>query len=299
MARLVDTVGNEHQQYVDGDQRFHFAGSAGSYSLVIESGYTQSNLVVDGRNGIEVQFAELLPAWEAEVSQAGSMPGYSLVRVEVEGMKQLPVHIWKEDWEGMVRKTGSKPEYGPYVLEFSPLSPGHYMIEPEGLGLWAEVELTGLEALWVHFRKETAPLGPNRILPMARPESTTLPQAPVVEPQTQVASPANAAETIATAPAETTTAAALPNLQATQKSTHYLFLYDLPKDVDELAKLLRYTTCEQPQIGRDRWAAFDAEQVTIVGGQADTMALREFVHALEAAGVTVQYLPDLPDPSAE
>ncbi|MCB0060733.1 MAG: carboxypeptidase regulatory-like domain-containing protein, partial [Caldilineaceae bacterium] len=85
LARLVDMVGNEFQQYVDADQRFHFAElPAGTYSLSVESGYTQSKLVVDGFNGLEVHFAELIPSWEAEVSNAGSMPGYSLVRVEVE-----------------------------------------------------------------------------------------------------------------------------------------------------------------------------------------------------------------------
>ena len=43
------------------------------------------------------------------------------------------------------------------------LAPGRYMVEPEGLGIWAEVEITGLEALWVSFRRKTEPIGPNEV----------------------------------------------------------------------------------------------------------------------------------------
>ncbi|MBX3011192.1 MAG: hypothetical protein KF832_06780, partial [Caldilineaceae bacterium] len=127
MARLIDTVGNEYQQFIDADHHFQFHGlPAGTYTLTIELGYEQANLVVDGSNGLEIFFAELSPIWEAEVTSAGSMPGYSVVRVEVEGLADLPVHIWKDDWEGMMRRTGSKRDLGPYVLEFSPLGPGRY-----------------------------------------------------------------------------------------------------------------------------------------------------------------------------
>ncbi len=346
LARLVDTVGNEYQQYVDADQRFHFAGlPAGTYSIAIESGYAESALAVDGTNGLEVHFAELLPTWEAEVSNAGSMPGYSLVRVEVEGMRELPVRIWNDEWEGMVRQTGSKPDYGPHVLEFSPLGPGKYLVEPEGLGLWAEVELTGLEALWVHFRRQTAPLGENRVLPMARAERLTTPahepseaaaapaepvstfsptdetelpaiagftaeagrveapeeadniaDAPPITPPQATAADAEAPDdlTIPTATAQLGSAASAepPADEPPSKSSsnHYLFLYAPPRDVDDLSVLLRYVAREQPQLGRDRWAAFDAERVTIVGATEETVDLHEFVRALQAAEVDVQLL---------
>ncbi|HMN28107.1 MAG TPA: carboxypeptidase-like regulatory domain-containing protein, partial [Caldilineaceae bacterium] len=134
-ARLQDALGNEWARVVSHDDYVLFDGlPAGLYSLSIAPGYHQAELRLDGANGLEVVFAELLPAWEAEVANAGSMPGYSVVRVDVEDKVDLPVHIWKEDWEGMMRRTGSKPELGPHALEFSPLGPGHYMIEPEGLG---------------------------------------------------------------------------------------------------------------------------------------------------------------------
>jgi hypothetical protein len=241
--------------------------------LAIEAGYRQADLAVDGVNGLHVQFAELLPSWEAEVSHAGSMPGYSVVRVEVEGMANLPVHIWKEAWEGMMRRTGSKPDYGPYVLEFSPLSPGRYMVEPEGLGLWSEVELTGLEAIWIHFRKRTLPLGDNLVQPLGRTEQT----AAVATEATTAAAPSSSATTSLQGPAAV-------------EHGHYLFVWAPPQDPDELAALLAYVTAEQPIVGRDRWAAFDAERVTIVGATEESLELTEFVHALEAAGVEVDYL---------
>ena len=265
IARLLDMVGNEYQQYIDADNHFRFQGlPAGAYTLTIELGYEQANLTVDGTNGLEVLFAELSPLWEAEVSSAGSMPGYSVVRVEVEGMKELPVHIWKEDWEGMMRRTGSKPDYGPYVLEFSPLGPGHYMVEPEGLGLWTDVQLTGLEAVWVHFRKQTLPLGPTLVQPIT------------------VAAEAESLR----ADGEVTAGPGEPP----EDSSHYLYIYDVVTNVDELIDLLQYVATQRPRVGRERWAAFEAERVTIIGGADDALELTEFIHALRAAEIEVEHL---------
>lgn len=265
-VRLLDMVGNEYQQFVDADNRFHFQGlAAGIYSLNIELGYEQANLVVDGVSGLEVIFTELSPIWEAEVTSAGSMPGYSVVRVEVEGMRELPVHIWKDDWEGMMRRTGSKADYGPYVLEFSPLGPGRYLIEPEGLGLWTDVELTGLEAVWVHFRKQSLPLGPTLVQPIAVPDDN-----PVMIPEREVAP--------------------ILQTQPPMNTSHYLYIYEPPAMADDLIALLRYVEAKRPIIGRDRWAAFEADQVTIIGGAEGALELTEFIHALTAAGIQVQHL---------
>lgn len=376
LARLVDSVGNEYRQYVDGDQRFYFDQlPAESYTLFVESGYKESQLLVDGQNGLEVHFAELLPAWEAEVSHAGSMPGYSLVRVEVEDMADLPVHIWKDDWEGMVRKTGTKADYGPYALEFSPLDPGHYFVEPDQLGIGVEVDLTGLEALWVHFRRQHSPLGTNRVLPMAhnRPQaappslesinrstatsnedatayiedgraegsdvyvpdiydlgstapSTPFPSsndAPAIEAidnrTDRTASEAasgheieignrqtdeNEAVEQTIEPDDTRNSPldaqadrdasdvdyALSAVSQKTSSAHYLFLYNLPKSLDDLTVLLRYVAQEQPQIGRDRWSAFDAERVTLIGGDPDALDVQEFAQALRSADVEVNVI---------
>ena len=161
-ARLVDAVGNERKQKVNLEDGFYFDElESGVYTLTVEGGYEQPHLEVDGRNGLHVEFQPLVSTWEANASPAGSMPGYSVVRVQVEGMRGLPVYIWKDDWEGMMRRTGSKPEYGECAVEFSPLGPGTYMVEPEGLGIWADVDLTGLEAVWLDFRRKAVPSSPN------------------------------------------------------------------------------------------------------------------------------------------
>ena len=166
-AKLVDAVGNEHRRLVDRRNRFRFDNLArGVYRLSVDGGYVYDEIMVDGSNELFVTFQPLVETWETQISPAGSMPGYSVVRVEVEGMRGLPVYIWKEDWEGMMRRTGSKPEYGDHSVEFSPLAPGHYMVEPEGLGVWADVELTGLEVIWIDFRRKGVPSSPHKLQPL-------------------------------------------------------------------------------------------------------------------------------------
>ena len=140
--------------------------AAGAYKLMVAGGYEQGDLLLDGNNGLEVMFTPLLTHWEVQVSNAGSMPGFSAVRVEVQGQDNVPVRIWKDDWDGMVQTTGSRADLGPFALEFSPLGPGIYMVEPEGLGIWTDVELSGLEAMWVSFRPSPAPSVPNVVVPM-------------------------------------------------------------------------------------------------------------------------------------
>ncbi len=163
-VRLVDAVGNEYAQTVNIENHFYFNDlRAGTYAVQIEGGYEQIGLELDGRNATHIEFQPLIYTWQAIASPAGSMPGYSTVRVEVEEMRGLPVYIWKNDWEGMMRRTGSKPEFGECTVEFSPLGPGTYMVEPEGLGVWADVELTGLEAMWLDFRRIAVPSSPNII----------------------------------------------------------------------------------------------------------------------------------------
>jgi hypothetical protein len=251
-VRLVDALGNEWTQVVGHDDRFCLKGlPAGTYSLTISPGYHQSNLVLDGSNGLEILFAELLPAWEAEVANAGSLPGFSVVRVEVEGKVDHPVHIWKEDWEGMMRRTGTKPDFGPYALEFSPLGPGHYMIEPEGLGVWTDVTLTGLETLWVNFRHSASPAAPNVVRPLA------------VQEQVGDAHP--------------TDSATLPP---------YLLVTEPPSDPAQLLALLRFVADAQPLVGDSLEEALKAERVILIGEHAE--AVEPIAHMLRAAGIAVE-----------
>lgn len=255
MARLFDSVGNEYKQMVDADDRVKFTSlPAGLYTLTIDPGYKQEQLQTDGSNALEVLFTELLPRWEAEVSSAGSMPGYSVVRVEVENTPSLPVHIWKEDWEGMMRRTGSRPEYGQFALEFSPLGPGHYMVEPEGLGVWTGVELTGLEAVWINFRQHMAPSTPNLVQTVAIDEPTK---------------PDGARQSA-----------------ADHKACHYIYVGAGLTNVQDLTELLRYTSQTQPQVGANLEEAMKADQVTIIGSSAEVDEALE--RQLRALGIVVK-----------
>ena len=255
VARLVDAVGNEQRQVVGADDSVRFERlSPGTYTLTVEGGWEQGGLALDGRNGFEVHFSPLETAWEALVTNAGSMPGYSVVRVEVQEKKDVPVYIWKEGWDGMMRRTGTSPEHGPYALEFGPLGPGVYMVEPEGLGIWATVELTGLEAVWVEFHALGRPASPHSVRPLAPP-----PPAPEALP-------------------------ALPTLPAAPPKRHYIWLGNMTASGRELIALVAYAGRTRAQAGMSLDEALAAEVVTLLGADAESA---ELAARLAAAGVQV------------
>jgi hypothetical protein len=238
LARLVDAVGNETRATVGLDDLVRFEGlPAGEYTLTIEGGYEQGNLDVDGEAGQEVHFAPLASSWEVQVSKGQSMPGYSSARVEVQGLRDVPVYIWKEDWEGMMKRTGSG-EAGPFGVEFTPLGPGTYMVEPEGLGIWTDVEMSGLEAIWITFRPRTEPTSPNLV--------TALAPAP-----RQAAPPAAGA-----------------------RPRHYVYIGDVALTGPQLTELLSFASRERATAGTDLGEALLADVVTIVGETAAADAVR-------------------------
>jgi hypothetical protein len=235
-ARLLDAVGNERRTILDAAGNFVYeALPAGVYALFVEGGYAQRDLQLDGAAGVEVTFAPLLTVWETVTANAGSMPGFGAVRVEVEGLRDLPVRLWQGEDEGHVLKTGSAPVLGEYAVEFAPLAPGLFMVEPEGLGVWASVELTGLEAMWVSFRRRMEPIGVNTVrkLPAATGGATGA----------HVDADANS------------TAA-----------TVYLFVTAAVDDVGTLRDLLRIAADLRPVVGSDMDAAAGAERVLLWGG---------------------------------
>lgn len=254
-ARLVDAVGNEQRADVALDDTVRFEQlPPGEYTLTVEGGYEQGDLVVDGSNGHEVLFAPLASSWEVQVTRGESMPGYSVVRVEVEGLKDVPVYIWKENWEGMMKRTGGSTEQGPYALEFSPLGPGAYMIEPEGLGVWTDVELTGLEAVWITFRPRSAPTQPNRVSAVQTSYVPTLRQE-AVAPRTR----------------------------------HYVFIGDVQLTGGELSDVLSYAAAERAVAGTDFAEALLCDVVTLVGDTPNTEGLRG---QLSERGIAVRsYMP--------
>lgn len=144
-------------QVLGEDERFEFSAlAAGEYRLAVSGpeGEIVEAIQLDGSNRVDVTLtlpAPAMDAWQAAVSDGGPGPGFGVVRVKVEGQAGLAVRIWTSGWEGMVRRTGEKPEYGEFALEFAPLGSGHYFVEPEGLGVRAEVTTDGSRVAWVTF----------------------------------------------------------------------------------------------------------------------------------------------------
>ena len=230
-VRVIDAVGNELRTTADSEGRFRFDPlPPGVYSLFVEGGYQQAAIELDGTADVDILFAPVIAVWETTVTNAGSMPGYSSVRVEVEGMTNLPVRIWQGDEEGRLARTGSS-QAGAHVAEFRDLPLGRHMIEPEGLGVWAEVEITGLEALWVSFRRKAEPLGPNEVRrtpPLARSDRF---------------------------------AAAVSAYRA---QSFYIYLSTMPATVEQQVALLRFVSAHEPGFGSDLEAAAQADLVLLI-----------------------------------
>lgn len=177
---LTDPGGEARVQVLAADERFRFAElKAGAYRLSVASPTSGTEVLtrevtVDGRNTVELDLTlpETGPAvWRAVVEDGGPGPGFGIVRVRIDEHAGLPVRIWTEGWEGIVRTIGDKPEYGPFVCEFAPLGLGVYWVEPQGLGLQAEVRLSEARVVWVTFRPESLPPPePARPEPMPPPE---------------------------------------------------------------------------------------------------------------------------------
>jgi hypothetical protein len=229
IARLVDVVGNERRVTLDSDGHGVFDQLApGVYSLFVEGGYAQPNLSVEGEDGWLVTFAPLISVWDVTTTRGGSMPGFSTIHVEIEGMPNHPVRVYQGEEEEYTLSTRSRAEMGAYAVEFKPLGPGLYRVEPDGLGVWTTVELSGLESMRVSFRRKEEPTGPNQVEALTRSHSLA----------------SGAAHTSA--------------------ESVYLFLTALPDTLEACIELLRLAVTVQPQIGSDPDAAALAARILLV-----------------------------------
>ena len=127
--------------------------------------------------------ARAAACWQAEVTEQWTnmqLEG-SVLRVAVQGKVGLPVTVHSQGGYETVNFTGTKPEYGPFVAEFAPLSKGTYMIEPQGLGIVFEIWLDGKGYSRVDFRSlpcaptSTATLRPSTATTTPRPAATATP----------------------------------------------------------------------------------------------------------------------------
>ncbi len=105
----------------------------------------------------------------------------TVLRVSVEGLKGLPVKVYSQDDWKAIGYTGTKPEYGEYVVEFAPLSKGYYTIEPEGLGATVTFYSDARSYIFVKFIREEevepTPTPPDPIPAPITPTATPQPTA--------------------------------------------------------------------------------------------------------------------------
>ncbi len=79
--------------------------------------------------------------WQGRIAQQYDTAMGGVIAVQVTGLRGWPVEISKEGWQ-VTAYTGTKPDFGEFACEFSPLLPDIYLITPKDLGLSLRVDLT-------------------------------------------------------------------------------------------------------------------------------------------------------------
>ena len=85
--------------------------------------------------------------WRVRVAENITYPGnwFAVIRVSVEERVAMPVRITivsdEEDPWSVTCNTGTKPEFGPYFCEFSPLIPAEYIISLDEFDIATTVEM--------------------------------------------------------------------------------------------------------------------------------------------------------------
>jgi len=110
--------------------------------------------------------------WQATITEQWTDTDLigSVLRVSVLGKAWLPVKVHSRGDFHTVSYTSTKPEYGPFVAEFAPLSRGIYYIEPQGLGTVFEVWLDGQNYTRVDFTPQ--PCAPTPTFTPPQPTAT-------------------------------------------------------------------------------------------------------------------------------
>jgi hypothetical protein len=155
------------------------------------------------------------PAWQARILRQVPIGGWSsVVRVWVRGQYGLPVKIRSADgsWS-TTNYVGTKPEYGADALEFAPLGPGPYVIEPQGLGVQVHVDLQPGVVAEVLFEPGPSPTPTPTTTPIPTPTPTTTTPSPT-PPTTSTATPTSTG-----APTPTPTSTSTPTPTRTPSPT--------------------------------------------------------------------------------
>jgi hypothetical protein len=149
------------------------------------------------------------PAYSGRVLGQTPVGGWtSVVRVWVRGQYGLPVTISSLDgsWS-TVNYVGTKPEYGPDALEFAPLGPGPYIVEPHGLNVQVTVDLAPGVVAEILFEPTSTPT--------ATPPNTATPTLTGTPPHTATPLPTPATPTSTPPSTATPTPTPTPTLTGT------------------------------------------------------------------------------------
>jgi hypothetical protein len=188
--------------------------------------------------------------WTFNVEQGGVGPGFGVIRCSVEGRKGVKIRVWTDGWDGMVQESGSKPEYGPYACELSPLGSGKYYLSADELGVEKiPINLDGVHVVWVTFRPETEKPREQPEEPRERGKGT--PHATVVHEE--------------------------------RKGKLYLFLAEVPLQKSDLLSMMNYISRFSPEVGDNLEEAGKAENVLVISSAPDE-PLRQI---LESEGAKV------------
>ncbi|MBU1879816.1 MAG: hypothetical protein KJ734_12760, partial [Chloroflexi bacterium] len=151
-----------------GEWALEFGGlTANEYRVEPEGIDAMTTVDVDGACMAWVEFVSYIEApglgsrlvWNGRVTRNTSREPqptgakFSSIVVTVAGKNGLPVRLNAGDWS-IAGYTGTKPEYGPFAVEFSTLPGGTYTVEPLGLDATVSVFVDGGGSAVVEFTPE-------------------------------------------------------------------------------------------------------------------------------------------------
>jgi hypothetical protein len=207
-----------------------FAGlSPGRYIIAPQGTAASVTVEADGTDVIVVEFVQVLTTvgptpqaptpvseWEAEILRVEpdlSLHG-SVLRISVVGKVGLLVEISTPEGWSATGYTGTKPEYGDYVVEFAALQRGTYVIRPQAVDTELSLSLDGRSYVYVEFRRREGYTPVPSPTPTARPPTATptrQPASPTPTPTTRPVSPTPGPATPTALPTATGTAAPAPS----------------------------------------------------------------------------------------
>jgi len=192
-----------------------FAGlSLGRYVVAPQGTGATVTVEADGTDIIVVEFVQVLTyvtptpgtptpvtEWEVRivsVTQDLSLAG-SVLRVSVVGQVGLLVEVSTPGGWSATGRTGTKPEYGDYVVEFAALQKGNYIIRPQGVDTELTLWLDARSYVFVEFRRREG----YTPVPTPTPTSTPRPVSPTPITVTPTAPVTTGTPTVAPSPVPT------------------------------------------------------------------------------------------------